>query len=128
MICTTYSSCQVLYCWWHVLRAIWMRFKINEFLELWTLIQNWVCTTDEAKFDAWWEQMRSNKSYPDTVIGYLSHDWVSCKDTVCEQLSFGKIDIFSKRGTLICCWNCKLQWAPKPLQYLAIFNWAQCSA
>ena len=79
-ICVTYPSCRVLYCWWHVLRAIRTRFKINEFPELWTLIQNWVCITDEAKFDAWWEQMRSNKSYPDTVIGYLGCDWVSCKD------------------------------------------------
>ena len=50
---TTYPSCQVLYCWWHVLRAIWTHFKINEFLELWTLIQNWVRTTDKAKFDTW---------------------------------------------------------------------------
>jgi len=76
----TYPSCQVLYCWWHVLRAIRTRFKTKEFSKLWTLIQDWVRTSEEAEFDAWWEQMQSDKKNPDTVIGYLARDWVPCKD------------------------------------------------
>ena len=76
----TYSGCRVLYCWWHVLRAIRTRFIINAFPKLWTLIQDWVHTTDEAQFDTWWDQMQMDKSYPDTVIGYLAREWVPCKD------------------------------------------------
>jgi hypothetical protein len=76
----TYPSCRVLYCWWHVLRAIRTRFKTKEFPKFWTLIQDWVRTTEEAQFDAWWDEMQSNTSYPDTVIGYLARDWVTCKD------------------------------------------------
>src|SRR6266852_4702667 len=79
-ICVTYPSCQVLYCWWHVLRAIWTRFKIKEFSKLWTLIQDWIHISEKAEFDAWWEQMQSDKKNPDTVIGYLAWDWVPCKD------------------------------------------------
>jgi hypothetical protein len=77
---TTYPGCRVLYCWWHVLRAIWTHFMINAFLKLWTLIQDWVHMTDAAQFDAWWVQMQTDTSYPDTVIGYLAWDWVPCKD------------------------------------------------
>jgi len=76
----TYPSCRVLYCWWHVLRAIRTHFKTKEFPKLWTLIQDWVHTTEEAEFNAWWEHMQSNMSNPDTVIGYLARDWVPCKD------------------------------------------------
>jgi hypothetical protein len=79
-ICVTYPCCWVLYCWWHILRAIWTYFMISAFLKLWTLIQDWVHTTDAAQFDAWWEQMQMNTSYPDTVIRYLAQDWVPCKD------------------------------------------------
>jgi len=76
----TYPSCRVLYCWWHVLRAIRMHFVIEAFPDLWDLIQDWVHTTDEAQFDAWWEQMRTSTKYPDTVIKYLARDWVPCQD------------------------------------------------
>jgi hypothetical protein len=53
---------------------------INAFPKLQTLIQDWVHMTDEAQFDAWWEQMQTNTTYPDMAIGYLSWDWVSCRD------------------------------------------------
>ena len=76
----TYPSCWVLYCWWHMLRAIRTRFKTKEFPKLWTLIQDWVRTNEEGEFDAWWDQMQSDMSNPDTVIGYLAWDWVPCKD------------------------------------------------
>jgi hypothetical protein len=79
-ICATYPGCRVLYCWWHVLRAIWTHFMINAFSKLWTLIQDWVHMTDAAQFDAWWVQMQTDTSYPNTVIGYLARDWVPCKD------------------------------------------------
>lgn len=76
----TYPSSRVLYCWWHVLRAIRTHFKTKEFPKLWTLIQDWAHTTDELEFDAWWDQMQSDTSNPNTVIGYLARDWVPCKD------------------------------------------------
>jgi hypothetical protein len=79
-ICATYPGCRVLYCWWHVLRAIRMHFMINAFPKLWTLIQDWVHTTNAAQFDAWWEHMQTDKSYPSTVTGYLARDWVPYKD------------------------------------------------
>ena len=75
-----YPTCRVLYCWWHVLRAIWTHFKIKEFPKLWALIQDWVHTTKEVEFNFWWEQMQSNIKNPDTVIGYLAWDWVTCKE------------------------------------------------
>ena len=76
----TYPSCRVLYCWWHVLRAIWTCFKIKKFPKLWALIQDWVHTTEEVEFDAWWEQMELDTKYPDMVIGYLAWNWVLCRD------------------------------------------------
>jgi hypothetical protein len=76
----TYPGCRVLYCWWHVLRAIRTRFKTKEFPKLWTLIQDWVHTNEKLEFDAWWDQMQSDTLNPDTVIGYLARDWVTCKD------------------------------------------------
>ena len=79
-ICAVYPDCRVLYCWWHVLRAIQMHFHINAFLKLWTLIQDWVHTTDEAEFNTWWAQMQMDTLYPDTVIVYLAWDWVPCKN------------------------------------------------
>ena len=36
--------------------------------------------TDKVEFDDWWEQMQSNTSYPNTIIGYHTQDWVTCKD------------------------------------------------
>jgi hypothetical protein len=57
-----------------------MHFVIEAFPDLWDLIQDWVHTTDEAQFDAWWEQMRTSTKYPDTVIKYLARDWVPCRD------------------------------------------------
>ncbi len=37
-ICDVYPSCHVLYCWWHVLHAIWTHFVITKFQDLWVLI------------------------------------------------------------------------------------------
>jgi len=41
----------IFYCWWHVLRAIQTHFNTKEFLELWSLIQDWIHTTDENQFN-----------------------------------------------------------------------------
>ena len=79
-ICATYPICRVLYCWWHVLRAIWTCFHIEEFPKLWDLIQDWVYTTKDMEFDAWWEQMQLDTKNTTTVIGYLAWEWVLCKN------------------------------------------------
>jgi len=76
----TYPGCRVFYCWWHVLRAIRTHFVVTEFKDLWELIQKWVRTTNQDEFDQWWEQMRSERLYPKTVIDYIAREWISCKE------------------------------------------------
>lgn len=76
----TYPDCRVFYCWWHVLRAIRTHFVVTEFPDLWTLIQEWVQTTNQDEFDAWWERIQSDKANPRSVIQYLNREWIPCKD------------------------------------------------
>ena len=70
---------RVFYCWWHVLRAIRTHFNTKEFPDLWSLIQDWVCTTDNDQFDTWWIQIRGDKNVPKTVADYIERDWLPHK-------------------------------------------------
>ena len=81
VIHTIYSTCWILYCWWHVLRAIQTCFKTKKFLKLWALIQDWVYTTEEAEFDTWWKQMQTNTKNPDTLnfIHFFQACWLDFK-------------------------------------------------
>ena len=69
----------VFYCWWHVLRAIQTHFNTKEFPDLWSLIQDWVRTTDNDQFDTWWIQIRGDKNVPKTVADYIECDWLPHK-------------------------------------------------
>ncbi len=63
-----YPSCRVLYCWWHVLRAIQTHFVVTEF------------TTDQYEFDAWWEDIQNDKSVPQSLAKYLAREWIPVKE------------------------------------------------
>ena len=76
----TYPSSRVLYCWWHVLRAIRTHFVITEFKELWLLIQKWVRTTDQYEFESWWEDIQNDNSVPKSVAQYLAREWMPVKE------------------------------------------------
>ncbi len=75
-----YPSCCILYCWWHVLRAIRTHFVVTEFQDLWVLIQKWVRTTDQYEFDAWWEDIQNDKSVPQSLAEYLAQEWIPVKE------------------------------------------------
>ena len=76
----TYPSSHILYCWWHVLRAIRTPFVVTEFKELWQLIQRWVRTTDQYEFESWWEDIQNDDSVPKSVAQYLAQEWMPVKD------------------------------------------------
>ncbi len=63
-IMATYPGTTVLLCWWHMLWAIWMHFHTEEFPELWKCIHMWVKTSNQIKFDSWWEEMQTDTSVP----------------------------------------------------------------
>jgi hypothetical protein len=75
-----FPSSRVLYCRWHVLRAIWTHFVVTEFKDLWDLIQKWVRTPDQYEFDSMWEDIQSDKSIPKSVVQYLAQEWMTCKE------------------------------------------------
>src|SRR6266404_7816178 len=71
-ICDVYPNSHVLYCWWHVLRAIRCHFVVTEFLDLWTLIQKWVRSPNLYEFDTWWDNIQNDKSIPKSLVKYLA--------------------------------------------------------
>jgi len=75
-ITAVYLETTVLLCWWHVLRAIRMHFRTEEFPELWERIRAWVKTSDQIKFDSWWEEMQSDASVPQSLVDYLKANWM----------------------------------------------------
>ena len=75
-ITAVYPETTVLLCWWHVLRAIRMHFRTEEFPELWERIRAWVKTSDQIKFDSWWEEMQSDASVPQSLVDYLKANWM----------------------------------------------------
>ncbi len=75
-ITATYLGTTVLLCWWHVLWAIRMHFRTEEFLELWKRIRAWVKTSNQIKFDSWWEEMQTDASVPQSFVHYLKVNWM----------------------------------------------------
>ena len=76
-----FPECQcIFYCWWHVLRAIWTHFNINEFSDLWSLIKEWVQTTDSKEFDAWWAQIQGDNKVPMSIAKYITWEWLPHKE------------------------------------------------
>src|ERR1700761_6690858 len=74
---TVYPESKLLLCWWHVLRAIRMHFRTEEFPEVWTRIREWVKTPDQSKFDSIWEWLQTDPSVPVSLINYLRTQWMS---------------------------------------------------
>ncbi len=75
-----YPNSHTLYCWWHVLRVIRCHFVVTEFPDLWTLIQKWVHTPDLYEFDAMWDDIRNDKSIPQSLVKYLAGEWLPVKE------------------------------------------------
>jgi len=79
-IWVAFSECQqVFYCWWHVLWAIRTHFNMKEFPDLWSLIQDWVRTTDDNEFNACWKYIKDDTSVPKSVAEYIARDWLPYK-------------------------------------------------
>lgn len=74
---TVYPDSKLLLCWWHVLRAIRMHFRTEEFLEVWARIREWVKTPDQTKFDSIWEWLQTDPSVPQSLTEYLRRQWMS---------------------------------------------------
>ena len=75
-IMAVYPASQLLLCWWHVLRAMRMHFRTEEFPDLWKRVRAWVKIADKSKFDAWWEEMQANPSVPQSFVDYLKVNWI----------------------------------------------------
>ena len=74
---TIYLDSKLLLCWWHVLRAIWMHFRTEEFPEVWDCICEWVKTSDQSKFDSIWEWLQTNPLVPQSLSEYLKINWMT---------------------------------------------------
>ena len=72
-----YLDTKLLLCWWHVLRAMWMHFCMEEFLELWEHVWELVKTSDQSRFDSLWEWIQTNPSVPQSFVDYLKVNWMS---------------------------------------------------
>src|SRR6266852_204609 len=70
---------RVFYCWWHVLHTIHTHFNTKEFLELWSHIQDWVCTIDKNEFNMCWKYIEKDTSVPKSVAEYIAQDWLPYK-------------------------------------------------
>ena len=75
-ITAVYPVSKVLLCWWHVLRAIRMHFRTEEFPDLWERIGTWVRTSDQILFDRLWQEMQTDSSVPQTLVDYLQVNWM----------------------------------------------------
>jgi hypothetical protein len=71
-----YPGSTLLLCWWHVLRAMRMHFRTEEFPQLWERVREWVKTPDQSKFDSWWEEMQTDPSVPHSFLDYLKVNWM----------------------------------------------------
>jgi hypothetical protein len=78
---SAFPECQhIFYCWWHVLRAIRTHFNTKEFPDLWSLIQDWVRTTDSYEFDACWSEIQEDTEVPKSVAEYIAREWLPHKE------------------------------------------------
>ena len=99
-ISAVYPDSTVLLCWWHVLRAIRMHFRTEEFPELWERVREWVKVTDQTKFNSLWEWIQTNPSVPKSFVDYLQNNWMGMCPS--GQRSIEKIVRSSKKGIQIC--------------------------
>jgi transposase-like protein len=76
-VTSVYPDSKLLLCWWHVLRAIRMHFRTEEFPEVWARIREWVKTPDQSKFDSLWEWFQTDPSVPQSLVDYLKANWMS---------------------------------------------------
>ena len=75
-ITAVYPASTLLLCWWHVLRAMRMHFRMEEFPELWERVRELVKTSDQSKFDTVWEWIQTNPSVPKSLLDYLKMNWM----------------------------------------------------
>jgi len=75
-----YLESQLLLCWWHVLRAIRTHFNTKEFPGQWSLIQDWVRTTDDKEFEVCWKYIEEDTSVPKSLAQYIAQDWLPYKE------------------------------------------------
>ena len=71
-----YPESTLLLCWWHVLRAMRMHFRTEEFPKLWEHVREWVKTPDQSKFDSWWDEMQTDPAVPLSFLDYLKVNWM----------------------------------------------------
>jgi hypothetical protein len=76
IINNVYPESQTLLCTWHVLCTIHSHFTTSKFPALWEKIKAWVNTNDMAKFYQLWEVISSDPSIPQSVIQYLTVEWL----------------------------------------------------
>jgi hypothetical protein len=72
-----YPDTKLLLCWWHVLRAMRMHFRTEEFPELWERVRELVKTCDQSRFDTLWEWIQTDPSVPQSFVDYLQVNWMS---------------------------------------------------
>jgi hypothetical protein len=69
-----YPKARLFLCWWHVLHAWQHHFVTQYYPELWELLKRWIRITDQAEFDACWEEIQTLA--PASVIEYLQTYWM----------------------------------------------------
>jgi hypothetical protein len=97
------ECCCMFYFWWHVLQAIWTHFNMKEFPDLWSLIQDWVHTTNDNEFNACWKYIKqdivhqSQRAWPNTSLR------IGSPIRKCGLQCHNKIAQYLRRAILICC-------------------------
>lgn len=71
-----YPETTLFLCWWHVLRAMRMHFRTEEFPDLWERIREWVKTPDQSRFDSLWDWIQTDPSVPLSFVDYLKTNWM----------------------------------------------------
>ena len=95
----TFPECRrVFYCWWHVLWVIRTHFNTKEFPLLWSIIQGWVCVTDDNEFNKCWKYIKEDTLVPKSVAQYIAWDWLPYKD-MWSAMSHQNHTIFKKGDT-----------------------------
>jgi hypothetical protein len=64
----------ILLCWWHVLHTWQQHFHIASHPELWDVLKKWIRMTEQADFDAAWQQIQGMA--PESFINYLCRYWM----------------------------------------------------
>jgi len=99
---SAFPNCpRIFYCWWHMLRAIRTHFNTKEFPDLWSLIQDWVRTTDEKEFNVWWARSRAILMSLPALPSILAGNGFPIRR--CGPQCHIKIGLFLRRVIQICC-------------------------